>query len=75
LEFEEFIPVSTRVQAGDARARREARKAIHIFCWILGHRRSRSRAWFDDRLGLWRSYCRRCGTPLLREKEGKWRRD
>jgi hypothetical protein len=44
-------------------------------CWIIGHRRSRSRAWFDESIGLWRSYCRRCGKPLLRESTGKWRRD
>jgi hypothetical protein len=48
---------------------------LFLFCWIIGHRRSRSRAWFDESLGLWRSFCRRCGTPLTRGKDGKWRRD
>jgi hypothetical protein len=47
---------------------------IFLICLILGHRRSRSRAWFVPEQGKWRSFCRRCGTPMLREK-GKWRRD
>jgi hypothetical protein len=48
---------------------------VFIFCWIIGHRRSKSWAWFDDRLGLWRSTCRRCRAPMTREKDGRWRLD
>jgi hypothetical protein len=45
---------------------------IILICRIIGHRRSKSRAYFVPELGLWRSFCRRCGTPLLREKDGRW---
>ena len=71
----EFILLSTRVQAANGCRALDWSCAIFILCWILGHRRSRSRAYFDESLGLWRSFCRRCSTPLLRGKDGKWRRD
>lgn len=39
-------------------------------CPLLGHKPSRSAAWWD---GLeWRAPCRRCGRPMIRASEG-WR--
>jgi hypothetical protein len=73
---QEFIHLITSVHAANANPTPDWSSAIYFFmCWILPHRRSRSRAYFDEPLGLWRSFCRRCGTPLLREKDGKWRRE
>ena len=47
-------------------------RLMRILCWIIGHRRSRSRAFFDPGVCRWRSFCRRCRTPMLREPEGRW---
>lgn len=46
---------------------------IILVCRIIGHRRSKSRAYYVPELDRWRSFCRRCGTPLLRDENGKWR--
>lgn len=48
------------------------RRAIFLICAIIGHRRSKSRAYFVPQLGKWRSFCKRCGTPLIREDDGTW---
>lgn len=42
-------------------------------CILFGHRRSRSRATFDEKHGRWISECRRCRVPLERESDGIWR--
>jgi hypothetical protein len=42
-------------------------------CLIFGHRRSRSRATFDEKHQHWLSDCRRCHILLVREPDGKWR--
>ena len=41
-------------------------------CHVLGHKRSRSRAFYDDRNACWLSDCKRCNTPLVREWYGEW---
>jgi hypothetical protein len=41
-----------------------------LFCRITRHRVNRHRVW-HDRLDF-RATCRRCGMPLLRDKQG-WR--
>jgi hypothetical protein len=46
---------------------------ISLLCLIAGHRRSKSRAYFAERLGRWRSFCARCRRPMLRGDDGKWR--
>lgn len=43
-----------------------------VRCYILGHKRSRSRAWFDDKLRCWFSDCKRCRTLLRRQDDGAW---
>jgi hypothetical protein len=48
--------------------------AMTLRCLLLGHRRSRSRASFDDKHGRWISQCKRCNVLLVRENGGKWRR-
>ena len=35
-----------------------------FLCQLIGHRRSRSRAYLDPSEKRWRSYCRRCRTPM-----------
>jgi hypothetical protein len=72
---QKFIPLITSVHAANANPTLDWSSAIFFLCWILRHRRSRSRAYFDPSVGLWRGFCRRCGKPLLREKDGKWRRE
>jgi hypothetical protein len=47
-------------------------REMSLLCQLLGHRRSRSRATFDDKRQQWVSDCRRCATILLRESDGKW---
>jgi hypothetical protein len=42
-------------------------------CLIFGHRRSRSRATFDEKHQHWLSDCRRCHIMLVRDADGKWR--
>jgi hypothetical protein len=42
-------------------------------CLIFGHRRSRSRATFDEKHHHWLSDCRRCHILLVREADGRWR--
>ena len=41
-------------------------------CLLLGHRRSRSRATFDEKHQRWFSECKRCCVPLVREADGSW---
>ena len=41
-------------------------------CLLFGHRRSRSRATFDEKLGRWTSECKRCCIPMMREADGTW---
>ena len=41
-------------------------------CLIFGHRRSRSRATFDEKHQRWFSDCRRCHILLVREPDGAW---
>ena len=33
-------------------------------CRLIGHHRSRKRAYLDPLEKRWRSYCRRCATPM-----------
>jgi hypothetical protein len=44
-----------------------------IRCHLFGHRRSASRAAFDDKHQRWFSDCKRCHVLLVREPDGKWR--
>ena len=42
-----------------------------IVCSVVGHRRSKSSA---QRVhGEWRSWCKRCGTRLVRVRRSRWR--
>lgn len=45
---------------------------MSLVCQFLGHRRSRSRATFDEKRQQWVSDCRRCATILAREGDGRW---
>ena len=45
---------------------------MSLVCSLMGHRRSRSRATFDDKRQQWVSDCRRCATILVRESDGRW---
>jgi hypothetical protein len=45
---------------------------MSLVCQFLGHRRSRSRATFDEKRQQWISDCRRCATILAREPDGRW---
>lgn len=45
---------------------------MSLVCRFLGHRRSRSRATFDDKRQQWVSDCRRCATILVRGGDGRW---
>jgi hypothetical protein len=45
---------------------------MSLVCHLLGHRRSRSRATFDEKRQQWVSDCRRCATILIREDDGRW---
>lgn len=45
---------------------------MSLVCSLMGHRRSRSRATFDDKRQQWVSDCRRCATILVRERDGRW---
>jgi hypothetical protein len=45
---------------------------MSLVCQFLGHRRSRSRATFDEKRQQWVSDCRRCATILARERDGRW---
>ena len=42
-------------------------------CLLLGHRRSRSCASYDEKHALWISECKRCHVLLIRERGGHWR--
>jgi hypothetical protein len=44
-----------------------------LLCRLFGHHRSRIHAVFDDDAQTWKSWCNRCGTPLIREESGRWR--
>lgn len=41
-------------------------------CHLFGHRRSASRASFDDLNRCWVSDCKRCHAVLVRERPGQW---
>ena len=41
-------------------------------CHLLGHKRSLSRAYYDDQNACWLSDCKHCSTPLVREWHGAW---
>jgi hypothetical protein len=43
---------------------------MKLLCKLLGHRRSRRDARRIDR--QWISYCRRCGSLMLREAPERW---
>lgn len=45
---------------------------MSLVCQFFGHRRSRSRATFDEKRQQWVSDCRRCATILARERDGRW---
>lgn len=42
-------------------------------CVLFGHRRSRSRATYDETRGRWISVCKRCHVMLEREDHRDWR--
>lgn len=42
-------------------------------CLLFGHRRSRSRATYDEKRGRWISACKRCHVLLEREDHHDWR--
>ena len=46
---------------------------VPVLCRIFGHRRVGREAAFDPAIGAWRSYCKRCGTRLIRDSAGAWR--
>lgn len=48
-------------------------REMTLRCLIFGHRRSRSRATFDDKHQHWISDCKRCHVLLVREAEGVWK--
>ena len=41
-------------------------------CNLLGHRRSASRATFDEKNERWLSECKRCHILLVRGPDGNW---
>ena len=41
-----------------------------IVCFVVGHRRSKSSA--HRVKGEWRSWCKRCGTRLVRVRRSTW---
>jgi len=44
-----------------------------FLCRLVGHRRSRRRAYLDPVERRWRSYCRHCGAPLRKDWPMGWR--
>jgi len=40
---------------------------MSLICRIVGHRRSRRRAYVDPVERRWRSYCVRCNVPMRKE--------
>jgi hypothetical protein len=50
------------------------RSCFRLFCMVVGHRRSRSRAYLDPD-GRRRSYCRRCATPMRKDAVRGWLED
>lgn len=45
---------------------------MSLRCHLLGHKRSRSKATFDEKHACWFSECRRCQTMLAKEWHGDW---
>jgi len=43
-----------------------------FLCRLIGHRRSRRRAYLDPVERRWRSYCRHCGAALHKEWPKGW---
>ena len=41
-------------------------------CHFFGHRRSRSRATYDEKRGRWITECKRCFVLLERQPDGTW---
>jgi len=48
------------------------RSVFRLFCKAFGHHRSRRRAYLDPTEHRWRSYCRRCGTPMQKTAVHGW---
>ena len=44
-----------------------------LLCRLFGHKRSSSRASFDEADQYWVSDCKRCLTILVRDGPGEWR--
>jgi len=47
------------------------RSCFRLFCKVIGHRRSRGRAYLDLE-GRRRSYCRRCAAPMRKDAVRGW---
>jgi len=45
---------------------------LKFVCTIAGHRRSAKQARFDYDAQRWRSVCKHCGLPMVRETGGVW---
>jgi Prophage protein (DUF1660) len=45
---------------------------MSLLCHLFGHKRSGSRAAFDDLHQCWVSDCKRCFTVLIREGPRNW---
>lgn len=45
---------------------------IPLLCRVRPHRRSGSKATYDEKHGRWFSECRRCHIMLMREPDGRW---
>lgn len=43
---------------------------MSVICRVLGHRRRRKSAWFDN--VSWRAPCVRCEAPLTKDRFGRW---
>jgi len=46
---------------------------MSLLCHLFSHKRSRSRATFDEINRCWVSECKRCYAVLVRERPGDWR--
>jgi hypothetical protein len=47
-------------------------RSIRLLCKLLGHRRSRWRAYVDPKEHRWRSYCKLCGAPMRKDGVRGW---
>jgi len=48
-------------------------RGLRYACSVVGHRRSRRRAYLDPSQHIWRSYCRRCGAPMRKDWPKGWK--